>query len=175
MAVSSTGEIAIGLAQTSPNSSDIDQADEVLLVDGIGGATRVVKVQRSTTVSATGPNFLVGGAQVIAPGAAQPSQGPFGHPAVILVHSPAIQRFPLGDGRVVQVQGSSVWVRGLATPHPTPTVPVCATPLVPSCPITGNSFPDVMTSAAVSPEGALLYLMVHLGAEHPVVLRVPLP
>ena len=31
-----------------------------------------------------------------------------------------------------------------------------------------------MTSAAVSPEGAL-YLIVHFGAEHPVVLRVPLP
>ena len=80
VAVSSTGEIAVGLTELSPTPPGIDQADEVLLVDGIGGATRVVKVQRSTTVSATGPNFLVGGSQVIAPGAAQPSQGPFGHP-----------------------------------------------------------------------------------------------
>ncbi len=175
VAVSSTGEIAVGLTELTPTPPGIDQADEVLLVDGIGGATRVVKVQRSTTVSAAGPSFLVGGAQVIAPGAAKASPGPFGRPALELPHDSGAQRFLLGDGRVVQVKGEeSVWVRGLATPHPTPTVPVCPTPLGPSCPITGNMTARVLASAAVNPEGAL-YLMVHLGPEHPVVLRVPLP
>ncbi len=142
VAVSSTGEIAVGLTELSPTPPGIDQADEVLLVDGIGGATRVVKVQRSLPVLSYGPNFLVGGAQTIAPGASEASPGPFGNAPMELPHRPFVERLPLGDGRVVQVEGEwSVWVRGLATPHPTPTVPVCPTPLGPFCPITGNIDP----------------------------------